>query len=210
LSSSARANSAATARAWRERSLRPLAVLELLQRERACRLEQPIADGMLPLDHHQRLVDQRGEMVEHAPWLEPGVAGDRLRELDRESAGTDAKPSQHGLLVVLEQVVAPLEGGAQGLVSRQRRARTAGEQPEARVEVVPNGTEAEGRGARCRQLDRQRKAVEPTADVDDEREARIGGLEVARGGAKAAFEHRDRAVLARVLGARPRPASRAA
>ena len=124
--------------------LRPLAVLELLQRERARRLEQPIAGGMLPFDHHQRLVDQRGEMVEHAPWLEPGVAGDRLRELDREPAGTDAKPSQHGLLVGLEQVVAPLEGGAQGLVARQRRARAAGQQPEARVEVVANGSRARG------------------------------------------------------------------
>src|SRR5204862_7925476 len=105
-----------------------------------------------------------------------------------------AKPSQHGLRVALEEAVAPLEGGAQGLVSRQRRARTAGEQPEARVEVVPNGTEPEGRGSRCRQLDRQRQAVEATADVSDEREARIGGREVARGGAQAAFEHRDRAV----------------
>jgi hypothetical protein len=159
---------------------------------------------MLPFDHHQRLVDQRGEMVEHAPWLEPGVAGDRLGELDGEPAGTDAKPSQHGLLVGLEQVVAPFEGGAQGLVARQRRAHAAGQQPEARVEVVANGAEPEGRGPRCRQLDRQRQAVEATADVDDEREARIGDRELVRGGAQAAFEHRDRAIVACVLGVRLR------
>ena len=125
-------------------------------------------------------------MVEHGPWRRAGVARDRLRELEVNPPANTPRRRNTACSSVVEQVVAPLERGAQRLVARQDDARAAGEQPEARVEAGrATGPSPSARHARCRELDRERSAVEPTADLDDEREVRRSSAKSRVGGAHA-------------------------
>ncbi len=136
-------------------------------------------------------------MVEHRPFIELGVAGHGLRHLHREAAREYPDTPEDGLLGVVEQVVAPLQRSAQGLVPAQGGARTPSEQLEARIELVAHGAQAE-RGYSCRcQLDGERQAVEPAADVDDERHALVVQREMRVHRPHAGLEQGHRAELAR-------------
>ena len=95
------------------------------------------------------------------------VVADGRRALRRHAAGEDREPLGERALGVGQQVPAPVDDGAQRAVARQRGAAAAGEQPEAVVE--PRGDLSARHRAQPRggQLDGQRQAVEPAADLDD-------------------------------------------
>ena len=101
---------------------------EPLERIRARRLEHPVARDRIAFGQHERLVDQRAEMIERRPRIDALVARDVLRRLQREAAGEDAESPKHRLLVGRQQRVAPFERRAQRLVAAQHDARTAGQQ----------------------------------------------------------------------------------
>jgi hypothetical protein len=63
------------------------------------------------------------------------VGGDARCGLERKAAGEDCQPPQHGALLRGQQVVAPVEGCAQRLLSRRRGARSAREQFETVVQA---------------------------------------------------------------------------
>ena len=83
-----------------------------------------------------------------------------LGRLQREAAGEDGQaPEEHALLAG-EQVVAPLDRGAQRLLARARGAAAGGEHVEAVAQPRRDLVERERRHARRGQLDGQRHAVE--------------------------------------------------
>ena len=71
-----------------------------------------------------------------------------------------------------QQVVAPVERRPQRLLARQRRPAAAGQQPEAVVQPGGDLLDRQRRHPRRRQLERQRDAVQPPADLRHRRRVR--------------------------------------
>jgi hypothetical protein len=87
-----------------------------------------------------------------------------LGGLQREPAGEHGQTAEEALLGVAQQVVAPGDGVAQGLVTGRRIARAAGQQAQAMAHQRQHrGGGEEGAAGGC-QLDGQREPVELTAD----------------------------------------------
>ncbi len=94
--------------------------------------------------------------------------------------------------------MAPLERGAQRLLARRRLAVAArAQQAEALVQRRRQRRDAEQRHARCRQLDRQRQAIERAAQRDDRGRVRIVEHEAAIERDDALDEQGHRAVVVR-------------
>ena len=137
----------------------------------------------------QRALGERGEPVEHVVDAADGGGG--LLGRARLEHG---EPARERALVVVEQAPAPVDHRAQRAVARQRGAAAAGEQPEAVVEArgeLLDGHRPQPRGG---QLDRQRQAVEPPADLRDRRRrARTRARRRGRGRGTARSRDRRRA-----------------
>ena len=142
-------------------------LVEPLERILADRVEHAEAAAAPP--PNQALLDERLEDVEL------GVAYG-LRRVERKAAGEHRQPPEELLLVRLEQLVAPLDRRAQRALARRGVARGAGEERQAPVEPGEQLLRIEQREARRRELDRERKPVEPAADLADcRRRAERGG-----------------------------------
>ena len=118
--------------------------------------------------HHQRLVDQPGQQVQHlvdGQAAGDGAGADPLHGLQGGPAGEHRQPPQQDLLVAAQQFPAPVDHGPQRLVAARDRPAAVGQEPEAVVQAgrdLPGGEGVEpGRG----QLDGQRQAVQGTADA---------------------------------------------
>ena len=98
-------------------------------------------------------------------------------------------------LALVEQVVAPVDERAHGLLARQRRAIAAGEDAEALVSRSARLWTRHGLDARRGEFDRERDAVETAADIDDDRRIGVGEREAGVGGGGAIDEERNRAEL---------------
>ena len=105
-------------------------------------------------------------------------------------------------LALVEQIVAPIDERAQRLLPRQDVAAAAGEHAEALVEPLAQLARAEHLDARRGELDGERDAVEPPADVGDDRRVLVGQRETVVGGARPLDEERDRRVAAIDIGRR--------
>lgn len=163
------------------------------------RFEQPVA-GRGAVEHlHQRLVDQRAEVVEHGPSVDDIAGGDLLRGRQREAAGERTEAAEDGLLVGRQQPVAPLERGAQCLLPCRRIAAAGGQQAEALVEARAHAFDAEQRHPRRGQLERQRNAVEFAADLDCGGGCRFGQGECRQQRPDARGKQGHRAVFRRLL-----------
>ncbi len=73
-----------------------------------------------------------------------------------------------------QQLVAPVERGAQGLMAWHRRAVAAREQPEPVIEPCRKPLNSQSCSAGRGQFDGQRNAVEPPADCGHRSNARVG------------------------------------
>ena len=118
---------------------------------------------------HEALVDEAAEQVEHLARSRSPGAATRLGRVERERPGEDAEPAQDAPAPAVEEVVAPVDRRGQGLLPGQRGPRAAGEQPEAVVEVARRSARRSAPAAGRGQLERQRDAVEPPADLGDRR-----------------------------------------
>ncbi len=154
-----------------------LVVAQVLQRVMAHRVEQPVAVGAVPgrdaADH--RLGDQVGQSPDDRHRVVRQV-GDRLGRGQREVAQEHAQPHEQLALRRVEQVEAPVERRPQRAVAGRRPPAGGAEQPEAVVEAHADLADRQAADQRGRQLDRQRDAVEPRADLGHavERLARRG------------------------------------
>ena len=88
-------------------------------------------------------------------------------------AGEHGEPGQDGPLRLGQQVEAPVDRRPQRPVPRQRRAAAAGQEPEPVVEASRDLGGRQRADPRGGQLDRQRDAIQPAADLRDR--VRVGG-----------------------------------
>ena len=117
--------------------------------------------------HEQALGDQAVERVQSG-------GGDRLGRLDGRAAGEHREPREAALLVVAEQLVAPVDSGAQRLLARGCVARARARRAERGIEAVGDLGRRQQSAAGGRELDRQRQPVDAPADLRDR-----GGVAVA-------------------------------
>lgn len=169
------------------------ALLQPPSRVLAQRLQQPVPGpaGAVRLPADERPVDQAREGPEHVGSAETLVATDHLDGLVVEAAPEDRQALEDDLLVLAEQVVAPVEGRAQRPVTGGSRARTGLEQREPLAQASQELLGGEGRDARGGELDRQRQPVEPAAHLGDRRGVRGLELEPRRAALRAVDEQPD-------------------
>ncbi len=129
-------------------------------------METGLAVGLV--GDHQGLVHQMGQQVGDILDLDLVAGAHGLGRLQRATPGEDGEQLEHVLLVVEQQVVAPLHHRPEGLLPRQRRASPAGQEPEPIVETVRELLHGDHPHPGGRQLDRQREAIEAGADVLDD------------------------------------------
>ena len=91
--------------------------------------------------------------------------------------------------------IAPIHRRSQGLLSLGQVARPAAQQPQPVVQPVPQDLRGEESQVRSGELDGQRQAVEPPADLDHGRGVVVGEREVGAHHARAIDEQLDRLEL---------------
>ena len=176
------------------RSPRLAGLVEALARVHADGLQQPVRRAVLVGDH-----EATSRPAGRARRRRRGRAADGLDRLELEAAREDGEPAEQRLLVRLEQVVAPLQRGGEGVLARGRRAARAAQHAEAVVEPLRDRRRAERAQARRRELERERQAVEAEADARDVRRVALVEREARRRGARALDEQlaRPRSAAAR-------------
>ena len=115
--------------------LQPARPLEHLERVLADRLEHPetrLPVGIGPLAK-EALLDERPEPVEH---VDPEVAAQRLGGLQPGPAHEHAEPGKQRLLLGQQEVVAPLDRGAQRPLALVQILGAAGEEVQPLVEAA--------------------------------------------------------------------------
>jgi hypothetical protein len=123
------------------------------------RLEHPVSPA-LSIEDDQRLFDQLRQDVEQCAPLRLARAAHRFRSFERETSRENGKtPEEHALLVV-QELVAPVDQRTQCLLARERGLVVASQQAEPVVEArrdVFDGKRPRSRGGK---LDRKRNAVQ--------------------------------------------------
>ena len=102
-------------------------------------------------------------------FVDGACARDRLCSFKREGADKDGQSPQHRSLTVGKKIVAPVERGVQRLVSLRRGASSGPFEAEAAVQKGVDAVDAIGPDAARREFDRERDAVEATADAGHNR-----------------------------------------
>ena len=136
-----------------------IALVEVLAREVANRFQLPIARRVL-VDHHQRLVDERGQQIENIVRRQRVGATNCLGGLDVESADEDAEAFEQPLLGLLQQIVRPRDQRAQRLLALQQYATAAGQQLEAILQPLVDVVDGQRAHPRSGELQRERNALE--------------------------------------------------
>ena len=105
------------------------------ERERADRFQHPVPAGHV-VEHHQALVDESGDDVEHRVGVDVVERSQhRLGAFQGEPADEYSETTQRGALLVVEQGFAPRDGCEERLLPGQERPGAAREQPEPVVEL---------------------------------------------------------------------------
>ena len=165
---------------------------ELFQRVLAHGFQQPVAgSASAVVGHHQRLVHQQGQLIEHLIALHLTATGDRLGRGQVEPTQKHRQPAKQHPLRLGQQRMRPIHRGAQGLLATHRGARTPGQQPEPVTQTIEYLGRRQSPHPCCRQLDRQRHAIQAAADLDHDRGIVIGNGEAGLGQAGAVGEQLD-------------------
>jgi hypothetical protein len=165
---------------------------ELLGGEVAYGLRDRVAHAVLTAVHapHQRRVDQAAQRFERVDG--PAVGRDLRHHLDRlqrRRAGERRETRQQRLLAGVQQVVGPVQGGAQAAMALGEVSRAACEHPERSVESGEQLTRRKRGHARCGELDGQRHPVDPGTDRLDVGAMRAR-VELGRDRTRAQIEER--------------------
>ena len=132
------------------------------------------------------------ETLGHEPVERVEVgAGDRLDRLDRRAPGEHGHAGKAGLLVVVEQAVAPIEGRLQRLLAGRRILWPAAQRAQRHFQASGDLARGEQGATRRRELDRQRQPVEPPADRHRRSDAVVAQLEVGVVCTRALAEQRE-------------------
>ena len=124
------------------------------------RLEQAIACFAAGRLHdHEGLVDQRGEQIEHV------VGAECLDRIEGKGPREYGKPAEQGGLGLVEEGVAPVDRLAQRAVAGHGGPGRRGQDFERLVQPRRDLVGGQDAHARGRQLDGERNAVQPPADL---------------------------------------------
>src|SRR5215469_16131415 len=119
--------------------------------------------SLSPVHDENRLVDQGTDQVDHSSRGQSVVCAHDLQRVEVETVCKHRHSLPQELLVIAEQVIAPLDRSLQRLMALQRRLTTAREQAEAIIESLGYRVDIQnGQADRC-QLDGQRVAVKSPA-----------------------------------------------
>ncbi len=135
-------------------------------------------NGGVEVHGDQRFCDQIGEALDDILRREIGIRCNPRRRFKIESTGKNADPAEQQLLVLAQQTVAPVEDCPNGLVPRHRPAMSRSQQLQAVVEMCGKPPNPEHLNAGRRELDCERHAIEPAADLDNERGVGIAQREI--------------------------------
>ena len=119
----------------------------------------------LTLRDDERLLDQPGKQIDDPPQGDRTAGADLLGRLEREPTGEHGEATVKDALLTGEQVVAPVDRGAQRLLAGQRGATTGAEHVEALAQARGDLIERQRGRASRGELDRQRHAVQTPADL---------------------------------------------
>ena len=108
-----------------------------------------------------------------------------------ELAREDAQTGEELLLLIVQELVAPGQGGTQRPMPGGLVARAAGQQLEAVAEPVEHRFGREHVDASGSQLDRERQPIQPRADLLDRPPVVVGDREPRQDGRGAGGEERD-------------------
>src|SRR5688572_20520550 len=114
-------------------------------------------------------VDQRGERGQYIDLEIGDVGNDRFDRLQRGPTNEDAELTEERLLVGIEQVVAPGDGVADGLLAGRKIAGAAGKQGKAWFQVTQQHIRRKVSGAYSGQLDSERQSFQAAANLDHRR-----------------------------------------
>ena len=143
-------------------------VVQVLLRVLPDGLQQPVprlAAGRVGL--HEGACHQAREQLEDVGPVDDAAGGHGFGGIEREAPGEHAQPVEHPSLGLVEQVVRPVDRGAERLVALGRAALAAREQAEALVEALGELGRREHRDPCRGELDRERHAVESSAHLRD-------------------------------------------
>ena len=149
-------------------------ILEPLHGELPDRLEHP---EPVTSPTQEALVDERLHDVQ------VGLS-DRFGGRQRAASPEHGQPGEQALLLLREQVVAPLDGRSKGSLSFRKIPRPAGQQRQALFEPLEDLPGRQGLRPGGRQLDGERQVIHASADVGDG----IVGLEVRPDGRRPRHE----------------------
>ena len=161
---------------------------------------------------HERLLDEPPEHVEDVHLVDRVAGADVFGRLEARPAGEGGQPPEDDPLRLGQQVVAPVDRGAQRLVTSGRGPAAARQEPEPVVEAGRDLLDRERPHPRRGELDRERDAVEAATELGhrpgvlvghaerghdrprplDEQTAGVHRLEVAGGHALAEVGRRQR------------------
>ena len=174
--------------------------LQPLSRELADRLQHAEPRRRLPLGPagalpHEAVVDEGGQTVQEInAEVAIGVAHGR-RRLEGPAASEDAEAAEQGLLGRGEQVVAPGDRGAEGLLARRQVAGAAGEQRQPPVQLTEQRRRREHLAACRREFDGERQPIQVPADRGHRAGIGVTGGEVRSAGACSLDEQGHGGVL---------------
>ena len=155
------------------------ALIELLDRVGAGRVEQPEPRfSAADIRDDQGFRHQIGQPVYRLGRWVCCIEGHRCGSLDSKAASKDAKRPEEPLLVLAQQVVAPIDDGPHGPMPRHRCATPRRQQRQAVVQAGRKGFNPQHLDAGGGELDGERQAIEPLANLDDRLGIRIGQREV--------------------------------
>ena len=141
-------------------------------------LQESVAGGAVPFfGRHQALIGQRHQQLEHCAIVDALAGAHLFRGFHCPAASEYRRAAEQRLFGRQQQIVTPVQRRAQRLLARLRRACAAGEQSESIIQPRIDLLHRQRANARRRQLQRQRYAVEPDAQLRDRRGARRGQRE---------------------------------
>ena len=153
------------------------------------RFQKSVARGVFTLEkNHQRFLDETRHQIEHFRFIDVARRAHGFRRLEREAAREHRQMIEQPLLLVREQLVAPVDGRPKRLMSRQRRATPSDEKTKPVVESLREPLYRDGTEPSRRELQRERKTVEAAADVRDGRRVRVVESEARQHSACALHE----------------------
>ncbi|MNO93644.1 hypothetical protein D3C76_852470 [compost metagenome] len=147
------------------------ALFEFFQGITAGGVEQAV-EHLFVTDVHdqQRLGHQLRDRAKHLARFDVFAHDHRRGRFQGKATAQDAQAPQAGLFAGSEQVEAPVQRRAQGLMPALGRLAAVGEQAKTFLQLRQQTAEAKVGDLRGREFQGQRNAVQALADLDDQRQ----------------------------------------